>query len=308
MYNGMINVYKEKGFTSHDVVAKLRGILKQKKIGHTGTLDPDAEGVLPVCLGSGTKLCDMLTEKNKTYEAVLLLGMATDTQDVSGHITKEYADKEKMGQIATKDRIKTVIENFIGSYDQLPPMYSAIKVNGKKLYEIAREGKEIERKTRPVHIYSIDILSLDFPRVTFRVECSKGTYIRTLCNDIGEMLGTYGCMEELKRIRSGFFAFEDAKKLSEIEEAVKAETIGQWILPVEKMFEACPLLVMKEKYDKVLENGNPIFRNMADGTEEAYFTDGEFVRLHNSKDEFMAVYCYEKKTDRFKTYKMFLEV
>lgn len=308
MYNGMINVYKEKGFTSHDVVAKLRGILKQKKIGHTGTLDPDAEGVLPVCLGSGTKLCDMLTDKNKTYEAVLLLGMATDTQDVSGHITKEYADKEKMGQVATEDRIKNVIGSFIGPYDQIPPMYSAIKVNGKKLYEIAREGKEIERKTRQVHIYSIDILSLDFPRVTFRVECSKGTYIRTLCNDIGEMLGTYGCMEELKRIRSGFFALEDAKKLSEIEEAVKAETIDQWILPVEKMFEAYPVFVMKEKYDKVLENGNPIFRTMADGTEEACFTDGEFVRLHNSKDEFMAVYCYEKKTDRFKTYKMFLEM
>lgn len=200
MIHGIINVYKEKGFTSHDVVAKLRGIVGQKKIGHTGTLDPDATGVLPVCLGKATKLCDLLTDKDKTYEAVMLLGMTTDTQDITGRILEE-----KSTETLTADKVREVIESFIGDYDQIPPMYSALKVNGKKLYELAREGKVVERKARPVKILDIRIIEMDLPRVRMEVSCSKGTYIRTLCHDIGEQLGCGGCMESLIRTRVSAF-------------------------------------------------------------------------------------------------------
>ena len=183
MYDGMINVCKEKGFTSHDVVAKLRGILHQKRIGHTGTLDPDATGVLPVCLGKGTKLCDMITDRDKTYRAVMLLGRITDTQDISGQIISE---KEVC---VGEDDIRNVAAAFVGDYMQVPPMYSAIKVDGKKLYELARAGQEIERKARHVVIHSLEITDVRLPYVTMKVCCSKGTYIRTLCQDIGEKLG-----------------------------------------------------------------------------------------------------------------------
>lgn len=211
MIHGVLNVYKEKGFTSHDVVAKLRGITKQKKIGHTGTLDPDACGVLPVCLGKATKLCDMLTDKDKVYETVLLLGKQTDTQDISGEVLKE-ADASKLSEETVKD----VIMEFMGDYSQIPPMYSALKVNGKKLYELAREGKTVERKAREVKIYEIEILEMSLPRVKMRVRCSKGTYIRTLCHDIGERLGVGGCMEELLRTKVERFETAGSKTLSEI--------------------------------------------------------------------------------------------
>ena len=170
MIDGILNIYKEKGYTSHDVVAKLRGILKQKKIGHTGTLDPDAEGVLPVCLGRATKVCDLLTDKDKTYRAVLLLGRSTDTQDVSGTVLKE---RDPSG--LDEDVVRTCVQSFTGDYDQIPPMYSALKVGGKKLYELAREGKTVERKSRRVMIYDIRIYKTDLPRIWMEVDCSKGT-------------------------------------------------------------------------------------------------------------------------------------
>ena len=212
MVNGILNVYKEKGYTSHDVVAKLRGIVGQKKIGHTGTLDPDAEGVLPVCLGRATKVCDMLTEKNKTYEAVLLLGKETDTQDISGTVLR-VGETEGL----TQEQVKDCVMSFVGEYDQIPPMYSALKVNGKKLYELAREGKTIERKSRKVEIKEIRILEMALPRVRMEVSCSKGTYIRTLCHDIGEKLGCFGCMESLLRTKVSRFELKSSLKLSEIQ-------------------------------------------------------------------------------------------
>ena len=167
MINGVINIYKEPGFTSHDVVAKLRGIVHQKKIGHTGTLDPDAEGVLPVCLGKATRLCDMLTDETKTYEAVLLLGRVTDTQDSSGRTLEEHPVTCK------EDQVRLCLLGFLGDQLQIPPMYSALKQGGKKLYELAREGKEVERQPRKVHFHQIEILEMALPRVTFRVTCSK---------------------------------------------------------------------------------------------------------------------------------------
>ena len=208
MIHGILNVYKEKGYTSHDVVAKLRGIVGQKKIGHTGTLDPDAVGVLPVCLGKATKLCDMLTDKDKTYEAILLLGRSTDTQDTSG-ATLTTRDTSAL----TEEKVTEVIESYVGEYDQIPPMYSALKVNGKKLYELAREGKVVERKARRVVIYQIRILKMELPRVKMEVSCSKGTYIRTLCHDIGETLGCGGCMESLVRTRVSSFRIADSMTL-----------------------------------------------------------------------------------------------
>ena len=186
MYNGVINVYKEPGYTSFDVVAKLRGILKQKKIGHTGTLDPAATGVLPVCLGNATKLCDMLTDKDKEYVAELLLGVETDTQDTTG----EVLSRREVNM--SEEQVRLAAESFVGAYNQVPPMYSALKVNGKKLYELAREGKEIERKSRTIEVYDIRIRQFLPPdRVEIDVDCSKGTYIRTLCSDIGKALGCF---------------------------------------------------------------------------------------------------------------------
>ena len=200
MINGIVNVYKEKGYTSFDVVAKMRGIFKQKKIGHTGTLDPDAEGVLPVCLGRATKVCDLLTDKDKEYETVLLLGVVTDTQDLTGEV---LARKEVN---ASENEVKSAILSFVGEYMQVPPMYSALKVNGQKLCDLARKGVTVERKARPVTIHGIEILSVDLPEVRMRVHCSKGTYIRTLCQDIGEKLGCGGCMKSLLRTRVAAFA------------------------------------------------------------------------------------------------------
>ena len=192
--DGVLNIRKEKGFTSFDVVAKLRGILHMKKIGHTGTLDPEAEGVLPVVLGKATKLVDLLTDKQKTYEALMHLGLETDTQDMTGTVLCEKTVE------VSEEEVEAVIRGFVGEYKQIPPMYSALKVDGKKLYELAREGKTVERKARTVHFYEIDIKEINLPYVRFSVTCSKGTYIRTLCHDIGQKLGCGGCMEELIRI------------------------------------------------------------------------------------------------------------
>ena len=217
--SGVINIYKEAGYTSHDVVAKLRGILKQKKIGHTGTLDPQAQGVLPVCLGKGTKLCDLLADHDKEYEAVLRLGITTDTQDMEGTILKESSVQ------VSEEEVRTCILSFQGEQQQVPPMYSALKVNGKKLYELAREGKVVERKARPVTFHNIEVLWMELPKVKIRVQCSKGTYIRTLCNDIGEKLGCGGCMEELLRTRVERFGLTDAVKLDEVQKVMEEGNI-----------------------------------------------------------------------------------
>lgn len=200
MMNGIINIYKEKGFTSFDVVAKLRGILKTRKIGHTGTLDPDAEGVLPVCVGKATKICELLTDKTKEYEAVMLLGRTTDTQDVTGETLTQQEVR------CSAKEVEKAVLSFAGDYMQVPPMYSALKVDGRKLCDLARAGVTVERAARPVHIFSIEILSIELPRVRMRVCCSKGTYIRTLCQDVGEVLGCGACMESLLRTRVGEFA------------------------------------------------------------------------------------------------------
>lgn len=299
MINGVINVYKEAGFTSHDVVAKLRGILKQKKIGHTGTLDPDATGVLPVCLGSGTKLCDMLTDKNKTYEAVMLLGKQTDTQDVSGEVINEAP------VTMDEETVRNVIMSFVGEYDQVPPMYSALKVNGKKLYELAREGITVERKARRVQILSVDIkfIDMDNNTVTMTVECSKGTYIRTLCEDIGIKLGCFACMKSLKRTRVSTFGIEDAKTLDEIGAINEAGKMDEILVKVDSVFREYKALNTPERVDTYLYNGNKLDRKNFDYK----FADSEYVRIYDSKNIFCGVYEYIGTEGMLKPVKMFLD-
>ena len=209
--DGIFIINKESGWTSFDVVAKMRGILQMKKIGHTGTLDPAATGVLPVCVGKATKLVEKVAGEDKEYLAVMLLGEVTDTQDKTGEVIK------KQDVNATEDEVIGAIKSFIGGYDQLPPMYSAKKVNGKKLVDLARKGVEVERKPRFVNIIDIRIEEVALPRVRMRVTCGKGTYIRTLCNDIGEKLGCGGCMESLVRTRVGEYTLDKAITLGELE-------------------------------------------------------------------------------------------
>lgn len=252
MRNGIINVYKDKDFTSHDVVAKLRGILKQKKIGHTGTLDPNATGVLPICLGKGTKLCDMLTATKKQYKVSFEFGKETDTEDIWGTVTKTYDTK------VSEDFIKDAILSFVGEYLQVPPMYSAKKVQGKKLYELAREGKVIERRPQKVVIYDISDIAIDYPKVTMTVTCSKGTYIRSLCRDIGYKLENGACMTELLRTKSSGFSIENSHTLEEIEMAVKNGTIERFIIPIERLFEGYQKGTVRKEYNKLLFNGNPL--------------------------------------------------
>lgn len=324
MYNGIINVYKEAGFTSHDVVARLRGICKQKKIGHTGTLDPDAVGVLPVCFGSGTKLCDMLTDWNKEYIACLRLGVVTDTQDLSGQVLSE-APEELLATLTEEQVYKTVM-GFVGAYEQIPPMYSALKVNGRKLYELAREGKEVERKPRTVQIEEIEILRMELPVVEFRVVCSKGTYIRTLCHDIGEKLGCGGAMQSLVRSRVGDFRVEDALTLAELEHLRDEDKISDVIIPPDAIFNHTKAVTLTATGRKLVENGNPFrvgqianvgqaadARHVADsgqdarhGSRQVVFTDGEQTRVYDGNGRFYGIYGYYEREQLFKPVKMFL--
>lgn len=299
MYHGIINVYKEAGFTSHDVVAKLRGICKQKKIGHTGTLDPDAVGVLPVCLGSGTKLCDLLTDKTKEYVARFRLGMTTDTQDISGKVltTKEVC--------VSPEDVAGVLSSFVGESEQLPPMYSAIKVQGKKLYELAREGKEVERKKRPITIYELELLKSEHPEYEIRVKCSKGTYIRTLCHDIGQALSCGAVMTSLVRTRVGSFSIEEAKTLSELQELADTGGLHNIITPVEEMFRNLPAVTVLAEADKALQNGNQLKLSQIREREAAGMAVS--VRVYSYVNRFCGIYEYDPARKLFTPVKMFLE-
>lgn len=301
-----------------------------KKIGHTGTLDPDAEGVLPVCLGKATKLCDLLTDKTKTYQAVLLLGQETDTQDTTGTILAEYPVN------VTEEEVREAVESFLGPYMQVPPMYSALKVNGKKLYELARAGKEVEREARPVEILEIRVDSIELPRVTMTVTCSKGTYIRTLCYDIGRKLGCGGCMEHLLRTRVDRFELADSLKLSQIEELRDRGEVESHVIAVDEVFAGLPAyMAVPGDGDKLVHNGNPLPPELAlrreDGEAEdqgaeqsadhshrlsshieegdlgkALFDPQKNIRVYDSEGRFIGVYGYEKSKRRYKPLKVFL--
>lgn len=300
MINGIINVYKEKGYTSFDVVAKMRGIFHQKKIGHTGTLDPDAEGVLPVCLGKATKVCDLLTDKDKEYKAVLLLGMETDTQDISGEILNQAE------VTVSEEEVRSAILSFVGAYEQVPPMYSALKINGQKLCDLARKGITVERKARPVTIHHIEITSIALPEVEMIVSCSKGTYIRTLCDDIGKKLGCFGCMKSLLRTKVDRFLLENTYRLAELEELVKLpEDEWDFVEPVDVVFQKYEAVITKPEAQKLVQNGNRIpYELIRDFSESSM---QETVRLYNSDNKFIGLYTYLDENKEFKPIKIFME-
>ncbi len=297
--DGILNVYKERGFTSFDVVAKLRGILHIKKIGHTGTLDPDAEGVLPVCIGNATKLCGMLTDESKEYETALRLGMTTDTQDMTGTVLEE---KEVP---ADGESVRRAVMSFVGGYDQIPPMYSALKVNGKKLCDLARQGKEVERSPRRIKIYDIQILSIELPVVTMRVHCSKGTYIRTLCHDIGAELGCGGCMQSLVRTRVSQFGVADAKTLMQIEQYRDEGRLGELICPVEEIFHRLLPVSVLAQAQKLLDNGNPLQVGQTDLADGNLLEDGSEVRMYHSDGQFCGIYAYHRQEKTLRPVKIF---
>ena len=299
MINGILIVQKEQGFTSHDVVAKLRGICKQKKIGHTGTLDPNATGVLPVCLGQATKLCDLLTDHDKEYIAELLLGKTTDTQDIWGTVLTDTGDLWKS---LTEKQVEDAILSFVGEQMQLPPMYSALKVNGKKLYELARAGIQVERERRPVTFYEIEILEMNLPRVKIRVSCSRGTYIRTLCADIGEKLSCGAVMTALERTRVGMFEKSRSYTLSELEKLRDEGKLEELVYPVEDCFSEFPTYYVKKEADRFLKNGNELKKTMFEIPPE----EKGRIRVYDAQKRFCGVYEKADGRDTYKPWKLFL--
>ena len=285
--NGVLNVLKPSGMTSFDVISSLRKLLKIKKIGHAGTLDPMAAGVLPLCLGRATKAIEFMIEKDKLYRAELTLGISTDTQDSTGNVISSSA------VTATDTEIIDVINSFTGSYMQLPPMYSAIKVNGKKLYELAREGKEVERKAREVKIYSVDIIDIDRSgketKLLFDVSCSKGTYIRTLCSDIGDKLGCGGHMSFLLRKKAGPFELSSACTLEEITQAFQADQLDSLIINTEEIFSGLQEINLNPEQERKLLNG---VKQLIPGK----YSPGE-AKITGSDGRFIAVGIIEGRDD-----------
>jgi tRNA pseudouridine55 synthase len=268
--DGIVIVDKPQDWTSQDVVSKLRGVLKTRRIGHGGTLDPMATGVLPVFVGRGTRGVEFFEHAEKTYEAVLRLGISTDTEDITGTVLEE-----KQVNI-TEAQFLSVLENFRGEIQQIPPMYSAIKINGQKLCDLARKGREVERQPRTITIHELTCLEFSGNTAKLRVHCSKGTYIRTLCKDIGDALGCGGCMESLRRVTAGEYTIEQAVPLQTLIDSQEPE---KYLLPIDSMFKAYPELTLTEKQEKCCRNGVAFTCNLAEGTYRVYSGNGEFLAL-----------------------------
>ncbi len=288
--DGIINIYKERGFTSHDVVAKARGILKERRIGHTGTLDPEAEGVLPLCIGRATKIVPYLTDADKCYEAEVILGAYTTTEDATGEVVATF------DVTVTAEQVEKVVASFIGKYTQVPPMYSAIKLNGVRLYELARQGIVVDRPSRDVEIYSCEIIEpLIDNKFKIRVRCSKGTYIRTLCTDIGKKLGCGAHMGQLLRTKVGSYAIEDSLRLADLSRD------NLKLTSIESMFEHYDKVIAKESVSKMLYNGNPIFEK---DIQNPVSNSCKMVRIYDSTGNFIGL--YKRAGDRFLVEKIFL--
>ena len=319
--DGIIVINKEQDYTSFDVVAKLRGILKEKKIGHTGTLDPMATGVLPVCLGAGTKLVDRMTDSVKIYRAVMLLGEDYDTEDVTGNLLAKADVK------VTEEQIRECAASFVGELEQLPPMYSAVKVNGKKLCDYARAGKEVERRPRKVVIHDISVEEINLPYVTIQVECSKGTYIRTLCREIGEKLGCHGCMSELVRTYTGGFSIEEAKTIDEVIRYRDEGRLSEILHGVDSFFRDLPEGIVCRESEKYAENGNAMMIKEFDRFVLPKEKDGETsggtfekdevssenasknifprIRMYSANRYFYGIYRFDGKRNLYVPEKMF---
>ncbi len=301
--DGILNIYKEKGFTSHDVVAAVRKTIHMKKVGHTGTLDPDAEGVLPICVGKATKLSDVIMDGRKSYRAVLRLGITTTTEDASGEVI------ERREVSCGEEEIRRAMAAMIGRQEQIPPMYSAVKVQGKKLYELAREGKEIERKARTIEIYDIRIRQfLPENQVEFDVDCSKGTYIRTLCADIGKALGCGGHMAGLLRTKTGAFALEDAIRLSELKELAEQGRAEEALLSMEEALRDFPRICVESGFTKLLYNGGKIWqKHFAEHPQE--LREGGLAAVYDSERRLVGLHEIKREGKSFyiKPYKMLVK-
>jgi len=283
-YNGVINVYKEKGYTSHDVVAIIKRTLKTKA-GHTGTLDPEAEGVLPIVLGKSTRLADYIMAEDKVYEAEIHFGVTTDTCDMTGNV---LVDNRPVS--VTKEQLLGVLEKFKGEVSQIPPMYSAIKINGEKLYNLARKGIEVERKQRLVAIHDIELVEMHLEYARILVSCSKGTYIRTLCEDVGKELGCGAAMGELLRRASGEFKLDDAIKIDEIKALADEGRVGDYVIAPEEFFKDCPKVCAKEEAYKFIRNGNKF---SADLVESSGLEQGQKYRLYVNS-QFVGLYILDE--------------
>ena len=277
--NGIVIIDKPAGWTSQDVVSKLRGVLHTKRIGHGGTLDPMATGVLPVFVGRATRGVEFFEHAEKTYETVLRLGLTTDTEDITGTVLTEQ------DAFVTDEQLEAVLENFRGEIMQVPPMYSALKVCGQKLVDLARKGKEVERKPRPVTIHELTLLSMEADGIHLRVRCSKGTYIRTLCKDIGQALGCGGCMASLRRVTAGEYTIDEAVPLVELVEAANPE---RYLRSVDTMFMNYPAITLTEKQEKRCRCGNAFSVNKEPGTYRIYSQAGEFLALAKVEDGVMS--------------------
>ena len=279
--NGIILIDKPQGWTSHDVVGKLRGILHERRIGHSGTLDPLATGLLVVFIGRATRAVEFAEADRKEYIAGLRLGMSTDTQDITGRIISKETD------IPDEPEVRIAIERFRGELEQIPPMYSAVKIGGKKLYELARKGESIERKPRHITIFGLEITGRSDNDYILDVVCSKGTYIRTLCHDIGAALGCGGCMSSLRRTKSGVFSVDNAYTIAEIQEAADRGEEEKLLLPIDTLFAGYPKLSVDADSEKKLKNGCIINTSSPDGRFCVYSEDGEFLLLGDVKDGVM---------------------
>ena len=272
--NGIIIIDKPQEWTSNDVVSRLRRVFNTRRIGHGGTLDPMATGVLPVFVGRATRGVEFFEHAEKVYETTVRFGLTTDTEDITGKTITETAVS------LTGDELQAVLPKFRGEILQVPPMYSAIKVNGQKLYDLARKGREVERQPRPITIHELQLLEFSGNEARLRVRCSKGTYIRTLCKDIGEALGCGGCMAALRRVEAGEYTLEGSiplRQLLDISEA--GEDVEAMLRPVDTMFASHPKLKLNEKQARLVKNGNAFSADCADGTYRVYSPDGEFLAL-----------------------------
>ena len=277
--NGIVIVDKPQDWTSQDVTARLRRVFNTRRIGHGGTLDPMATGVLPVFVGRGTRGVEFFEHAEKTYETVLRLGLMTDTEDVWGETLEERPVE------FTREKLEEVLETFRGEILQVPPMYSALKVNGQKLCDLARKGKEVERKPRPITIHELTLLEVTENSLRLRVRCSKGTYIRTLCKDIGEHLGCGGCMAELRRVTAGEYTIEESVPLQTL---LETDDPGQYLRGVDTMFRNFPEVKLTANQEKRCRNGNSFSVNLAEGTYRAYSQEGEFLMLARVEDGVMS--------------------
>ena len=277
--DGIVIVDKPQGWTSQDVTAKLRGVFGTRRIGHGGTLDPMATGVLPVFVGRATRGVEFFEHAEKTYETVLRLGLTTDTEDITGTVLTEQ------DAFVTGTMLEEVLAKFRGEILQVPPMYSALKINGQKLCDLARKGKEVERKPRPITIHELTLLSMEADGIHLRVRCSKGTYIRTLCKDIGEALGCGGCMAALRRVSAGSYTAEEAVPLDRL---IASEDPGQYLRGVDTMFSQHPAVTLTEKQALRCRNGNAFSIQLPEGTYRAYDESGEFLMLAKVEDGVMS--------------------